>query len=432
MSNDAGYTEAFRINWKERLAHITESMREMSSQTNPHEMVRLYAERMKALLRSDRSISVSRRGIDAPLVRVTRSTTWNEVINPWKQSHLLPVFDRGLFSDLIYGDEAIINNDFHPDPEDPAYDYMEGMRSFMALPQYDQGVSLNMVILLCKEPDSFDVEELPERVWMSNLFGRATHNLVLQDRLKETYKQVDHELEVVANIQKSLLPPEIPQVPSIELAPYYRTSRYAGGDYYDLFELPDGRLGILIADVSGHGTPAAVLMAITHSIVHSCEATHDSPGRMLAYMNNRLTARYTAESSLFVTAFLGIFDPKDRTITFSNAGHPRPRLKRCADGSVHELLGETHLPLGLMMDEEYPETMMQLVPGDQIIFFTDGITEAFNERQEMFGTDGLDQVLDRCSLTAEGLVNTVVEELKQFTNDDAPSDDRTILVAKIS
>ena len=108
---------------------------------------------------------------------------------------------------------------------------------------------------------------------MSSLFGRATHNLVLRNELKQTYDIVERELKVVADIQRSLLPQVLPKIPNLELAAYYRTSRWAGGDYYDFFPLPDGRWGILVADVSGHGTPAAVMMAICTAWRTAC------PGR---------------------------------------------------------------------------------------------------------------------------------------------------------
>ena len=116
---------------------------------------------------------------------------------------------------------------------------------------------------------------------MSSLFGRATHNLVLRNELKQTYDIVERELKVVADIQRSLLPQVLPKIPNLELAAYYRTSRWAGGDYYDFFPLPDGRWGILVADVSGHGTPAAVMMAICHSLAHSLPGPADPPSAML-------------------------------------------------------------------------------------------------------------------------------------------------------
>ena len=124
---------------------------------------------------------------------------------------------------------------------------------------------------------------------MSSLFGRATHNLVLRNELKHAYEIVERELKVVADIQRSLLPQVLPKIPNLELAAYYRTSRWAGGDYYDFFPLPDGRWGILVADVSGHGTPAAVMMAITHSLAHSLPGPADPPAALLGHVNRQLS-----------------------------------------------------------------------------------------------------------------------------------------------
>ncbi len=136
----------------------------------------------------------------------------------------------------------------------------------MAIPHFDGGQALNMVISTSSRPAAFDREKFPETVWMSNLFGRATQNLLLNTRLKEAYGRIDRELKTIAEIQRSLLPGSTPEIPTLGLSAYYRTSTHAGGDYYDFFDLGEGRWGILIADVSGHGTPSAVVMAITHAI----------------------------------------------------------------------------------------------------------------------------------------------------------------------
>ena len=124
---------------------------------------------------------------------------------------------------------------------------------------------------------------------------------VLAQRLKEAYQTLDGEFAAVGNIQRSLLPAELPRVPTLDLAAFYQPSRRAGGDYYDFFPLPDGKWGVWIADVSGHGTPAAVLMAVTHTIAHTHPGPPTPPGRLLAYVNNHLTRRYTSDGS-FVTA----------------------------------------------------------------------------------------------------------------------------------
>src|SRR5207244_2587168 len=132
---------------------------------------------------------------------------------------------------------------------------------------------------------------LPELVWLSNLFGRATNNLVLSEELQRAYQTLDRELKVVGQIQRSLLPARLPTIPTLDLATHYQPSQRAGGDYYDFFPLPAGKWGIFIADVSGHGTPAAVLMAVTHCIAHTHPGPPQPPAKVLDYLNRHLATR---------------------------------------------------------------------------------------------------------------------------------------------
>jgi sigma-B regulation protein RsbU (phosphoserine phosphatase) len=289
-----------------------------------------------------------------------------------------------------------------------------------------------MVVLLRKEQDAFDPAVFPQMVWQANLYGRATLNLVLADRLREALNDIDHELKAIARLQRSLLPTHTPSIPGVGVATYYQTSQRAGGDYYDFFPLPDGRWGILIGDVSGHGTPAAVLMAITHSLAHNYPGPHDRPGAFLEYLNSRLHARYTSDSSSFVTAFYGIYNPATRDLTYASAGHNPPRLKRCSDGSLANLSSENGLPLGLFPSEPYPDATIRLVPGDQVILYTDGITEAMGPDGRQFGVERLDRVLENCAIGASDLLRSVLDELSDFTDGAPAHDDRTLLVLKIS
>ena len=133
-----------------------------------------------------------------------------------------------------------------------------------------------------------------------------------------------------------------------------------------------------------------------------------------------------------MTAFYGVYDPAGRTLTYASAGHNPPRLKRCADGSLASLDGVQRLPLGIMADEVYPEKQWQLQVGDQIVFYTDGVTEAASPTGELFGVQRLDQVLADCSVQASDLLKSVLEAVEAFTAGQPPTDDRTILVAKIS
>ncbi len=406
-------------------------MKEMSRQTEPQEMVRAYGERVRKLFPSDQRFSISRRGLIAPQYRITRSTTWTDSINPWREKDRLPLFEGGLIAKLIYGEEPQIIDHLEVSEDDPAAEYLAGCRSLVAIPLFDQGVSQNMVILLWKQPAAYPKEDLPQMVWMSNLFGRATSNLVLSDELKHAYQALDREMKVVAEIQRSLLPTPLPTIPTMDIATHYQPSQRAGGDYYDLFPLPSDKWGIFIADVSGHGTPAAVLMAITHCIAHTHPGPPQPPAKVLEYVNRHLTTLYTSQNENFITAFYGVYNPAARTLTYACAGHNPPRLKRCQDGSLLELDKAGGFPLGLTTDGGYDEHTQQLQPGDQIIFYTDGITEASNPEGKLFGTDRLDQVLENCSLHASSLLDAVLRSVEDFTNGHPADDDRTLIVARV-
>jgi len=418
--------------WQKRLALIVEMVQDMSRQTDPQEMVRSYGERVRLLLPNDRRISLSRRGLLAPKFRITRSTTWPEIINPWKEKDRLPLFEGGLIAKLIYGNEPQIIDYLDVPQDDPAAEYLAGHRSLMAIPMFDQGVALNMVIMLRKEVAAFPKEELPEMVWLSNLFGRATSNLVLSDDLQRANQALDREMKAVGEIQRSLLPARLPKIPTLDLATYYQPSQRAGGDYYDFFPLPRGKWGIFIADVSGHGSPAAVLMAVTHCIAHTNPGQAQPPAQVLHYLNRHLVTLYTSQNENFITAFYGVYDPADRTLTYACAGHNPPRLKRCQDGTMLGLDRASGYPLGITSEGTYEECQQQLQPGDQIIFYTDGITEASNPSGKLFGIDRLDRVLENCSLHASSLLDSVLRSVEEFANGHPADDDRTLIVARVS
>jgi sigma-B regulation protein RsbU (phosphoserine phosphatase) len=416
-----------RPDWRRRLAEVVETMREMSLQTDPQAMVSAYGRRMRAAVGSDRTLSLSRRNLERPRLRVTRDSQWTTRIDPWKETDKLPMIEGGMMAELIYGNEPRIIDGTEVGADDPGAAYLREYRTVVALPHYDAGEGLNMVLLMWRRPGALDVERLPETMQMSSLFGRVTGNLVLKTRLEEAYKAIDRELEVVAEIQRSLLPHTLPRIPGVTLAASYQTSKQAGGDYYDLFALPDGRWGILIADVSGHGTPAAVVMAITHAISHSFPGPPMPPGALLTYVNQALATRYTTDSGNFVTAFYGIFDPGTRELVYSSAGHNPPRLRR-PDGSVAGLDAARSVPLGILPGEQYSQHSVRLGRGESVLFYTDGITEAWSAAGEMFGTERLDRLLGGAGGgSAEGLIRDVLAGIEGFSKGRPADDDRTLL-----
>ena len=419
--------------WQDRLDHIVETMRMVSEQTTPEDMTRIYSERTRHALNTDRFLSITRRGVSEPDFIVARDHIGddNQVrINPFVKRDVLPRLSGGMLSELLYSNRPHVLTDFEVDDSDPAADYLRGHRLLIGVPVFDDGESKNMIIMLFNEPDSFDVDQLPQIVWTTNLFGRATHSLVLNRRLSEAYGIVDREMKAISDIQVSLLPENLPDIPGLDVAAYYQPAAHAGGDYYDFFPLSDNRWGILIADVSGHGSPAAVIMAITHTLAHTRTGEMDTPGHLLEYVNNHLTRRYTSQSGAFVTAFFAIYDPEKRTLTYSSAGHPPPRVKRCSDDSMLVLNDAGGVPLGILEEHAYPHATLDLNTGDQIIFYTDGITETFNKEHDMYGIERMDGVLSNCALTARGLINEVLESVNTFSEGRMAEDDRTILVAR--
>ncbi|WP_020471823.1 PP2C family protein-serine/threonine phosphatase [Zavarzinella formosa] len=414
----------------DRLDLTIDVMRELSRARDPQAMYRVYARRMAEIFPTDRQISLSRRGLVPPAVRVTRFNLWQDHVNPWKEPERLPVLAGGILGKLVAeGKPGILNRLEVPD-NDPAAPYLEGQRSLMALPLYEGGESVNMVVVTRSEPDAFTPDHLPELVWMSNLFGRATQAAVLSQKLHTANEQAQHELRQVAKLQQALLPTELPRVSTLDLSMYSRSTATAGGDFYDVIRLPRNRVGLLVADVCGHGASAAMLVAVLHSLVKTYTGPPFPPGHLLTYVNDHLTKMYTRSFGTFVTAVYAIYDPDRGTLSWSNAGHPPPRITRVADGSVEVLERKRSVPLGIVDGTEYPEDEVSLKPGDQVLLHTDGITDAKTADDESFGTERLDKMLGDCPSGAKGIIKRILDSLDRFTKGAPLGDDYTLIAMK--
>ena len=414
----------------EILAVVLDTVKALSRTTDPREMVTIFAERVGGIVPRDHTMTLTRRGLEPPQYRIARCSRWEDAPDPWTERERLPVLEGGILGDLVFGDEPALLDDVHVQEDDPAYDVLHDIRSIMALPNYDGGKSLNMMLLLSHEVGGFDKTVLPEMVWTVNLFGRAIHNLRVGEDLQRAYEIIDGEMKVVSDLQHSLLPKQLPDIPTLDLAAHYQTARQAGGDYYDFFPLADGRWGILIADVCGHGPAAAVLMAITHSLFHTSSEPLDRPAEVLERVNRQLVRNYTSDSRTFVTAFYGVYDPATRILIYSGAGHDPPRV--CGDDSFSVLDDAQGMPLGISEDTKYTETQFSLKPGNRVVLYTDGITEAHAPDGPLFGTERLDAILCGASPVASELMRAILDAVEEFTGGAPPHDDRTLLIASVS
>ena len=226
MIPDTSFFDGGTGDWRATLDHIVETMREMSLQDDPQAMVRTYGAQIRRYQRTDGFVALSRRGLEYPKYRVTRSSTWDQPIDPWQEKDRLPLLEGGLLGELIYGDAPRIIDDLKVADDDPGREYFGDHRSVMAIPHFDKGVGQNMVLMFRKEPRAFPPEQFPDWFWMSSLFGRATQNLVLSAELKRAYEAVDRELKLVADIQRSLLPAELPPIPTLSVATFYQASKW--------------------------------------------------------------------------------------------------------------------------------------------------------------------------------------------------------------
>ncbi len=430
----AGYHTAMlkRRPWQEELAIIDQTMKAISGVTDPEELVTVYWEHIGELIRLHDYVSTSRRDIPPPGYLVTRSSRFTQDINPWTQRDKLPRLTGGLLGELAYADRPVLIDDLPArlSVDDPGWFYLEGFQSLLALPQYDNGVGVNMTAHLFRAGAEIDRALVPMIHWQAGLFGRGTQNLVLKNQLGTALKALDRELQAVGEIQRSLLPERLPSIPGFELAAHYQTSARAGGDYYDFFKLSNGEWGLFIADVSGHGTPAAVLMAITHAVAHAQPHAHTPPAAMLKYLNDRLALAYT-RGGTFVTAFYAVLNPVNRTLTYSRAGHNPPRLVR--GDRVISIDKEGGLPLGIIGGQVYDQATITLEAGDQLLLYTDGITEAMapsdgaNPR-ELFGLERLDQLLlESRGTSASECISRVRSAVTEFGQTALPMDDQTLI-----
>ena len=232
-------------------------------------------------------------------------------------------------------------------------------------------------------------------------------------------------MQRVGEMQRQLLPESLPEIEGLQLAAQYATCSRAGGDYYDVFRLDDFHWGLCIGDVSGHGTPAAVVMAMLHTLLHTFPGTPLAPGQILAHVNRHMTKM--VPDGTFATAIYAVYDLRTRTLRFANAGHPSPRCRR--GDEIVRLTQDGSLPLGVAANETWEEREFQLQRDDTLLFFTDGLTEGMDHQGEQFGSTRLDRSLQGAPSSAEAVIRHLDNRYLEFCKGTIAMDDRTLLVA---
>ena len=249
----------------------------------------------------------------------------------------------------------------------------------------------------------------------------------LKREVESQKDQLEHELKVVSEVQRKLLPKQLPAIDGFKLAVHYETSRYAGGDYYDILELPDNCWGFLIADAEGHSAPAAVLMAMTCALFRSYPGSAADPAKVLHYLNEHLCK--VAEPS-FMTALYAYYDAKMQIMRIARAGHPLPMVFRNSDKKAIELPSPGIYPLGIEPYEiEIPVTETKLEQGDRFLVYTDGLTERFNMEENTYGEERLLSLLATDSTNdPQVVIAAIMADVEQFAGKRPADDDQALLL----
>ena len=266
---------------------------------------------------------------------------------------------------------------------------------------------------------------------MKETIGRSLRSL---DQWREAMASRDqlvslrHELDLAGRIQQSVLPPESQSVCNYDIHAMVEPAREVSGDFYDVMRLDGGRVGLVVADVSGKGVPAALLMMATRTLLRGAAIGLEDPARVLREVNS-LMCRSNPDS-MFVTVFFCVLDPSAGTLFYANAGHPAPFLVR-PGGEVMALDSAQNLVVGLSAEAEYRLFTVPLGPGDLVLMYSDGVTEAMDGSGLGFGAERLVEALSVDSFdSAAGCSARVLGAVREFAGEESQSDDITCLVLR--
>jgi len=252
--------------------------------------------------------------------------------------------------------------------------------------------------------------------------------LRMNEKLKDAHKIIDDELTQVGEIQSSLLPETLPQIEGYDFGAFYTPAEHAGGDYYDCIEMSNGYWGLGVADVSGHGIPASVIMAITRAIMRSYTYDIISSSEAVAMVNEILCDNIHTND--FVTMFYSVLDSKRGTINFASAGH-NPLLVYDKSEMLVKKISAHGMFLGAFDMVEYEEGTLELDTGDIVFMYTDGLNEAMNRERDQYGYDQLiSKIMMFSSLPVSQMVDNIMEDVRNFTQGHPFEDDITILAFK--
>jgi sigma-B regulation protein RsbU (phosphoserine phosphatase) len=265
---------------------------------------------------------------------------------------------------------------------------------------------------------------------ISKLIGTVqdiTDRIRVEKELLEK-ESLTKELDIGRDIQLSMLPKACPSVEGWQFVVYYQPASQVGGDFYDFIYLPDGQIGLVIADAAGKGVPAALMMSLSRVILKTIALNGSGPSSTLLHSNQILYKEYS--ESAFVSAFYARIDPKNGQMEFANAGHNRPLWYSSRSGESIEIHSKG-IVLGLFPEVSIDQKTIEIIPGDVLVFYTDGLIEAQNEQNDFYETSRLVEIFSsNTHKNATEILDAIVQSWKSFVGNSPQSDDLTLIVVR--
>jgi phosphoserine phosphatase RsbU/P len=407
------------------LALLHEVSRELTSILDREELLGRVAERIKKIVDYD-VFSVMLWNEQTQLLESVFAMRCNDSIPARTRVPL----HQGL-SGTAAGQRRVLR--VHDVNEDPRYIRCEtgvDARSEIVVPLLMQDRLIGVLDLESKEPRAFTLEHERMLSTLGSYVAVALENARLYEEALQNERRLRTDLDTAREIQRQLLPTGAREVPGLDLAAAYVPARELGGDFYDFLPYGEGRLAIALGDVSGKGTAAALYGSLAIGTIREIVVEHAcDPSCMLGLLNQRL--HNTRLDSRFIAMLFGVYDAASRRLTLSNAGSPYPLLVH--DGHVLSIRLEG-VPLGLLPGTQYDESSLDLLPGDVVVFASDGILESANASDEEFGLHRLSGVLSAISPhdSARAIAERILAETDDHGAGTAPHDDRTLVVLRVT
>src|SRR5215213_5229337 len=316
------------------------------------------------------------------------------------------------------------------DLDSPALRAMKAAEVKLVVPLVSQGELIGLLNLgprLSQQEYSADDRKLLNDLSTQTAPAVRVAQLVREQQQEaQERERIEQELRIARLIQQTLLPKTLPRFPGYDVAAYYQPAREVGGDFYDFLELEDGRLGLVIGDVTDKGIPAALVMATTRTMMRAAAQRLFSPGEVLRSANEALVT--DIPPNMFITCLYAILEPESGHIVYANAGHDLPYHRRASRSEGAEELRARGMPLGLMSGMDYEEKEIVLGKGESVLFYSDGLVEAHDPKREMFSFPRLQGLVGTHRSGGSSLISFLLSELTRFTGEGWEQEDDITLV----